>query len=364
MSEYMPNFTDARVIKKCRHALGFVMGVMPTESSGGKAWSTRYIDKYLGQSQTPLSKYLRKTLLICVNDRYSKDTGKCKQYTRSDAGISEIKHRLGLTHTPKKLANPDYMGKQDRDIVTEFVIRAHKKEIDTGDFAYKQSHHRLFNDIQNVKSCYRQSIMAEQGYTWDYDIATCAPVLLLQLSRQCGNDLWLPYMDDYINNTQSVRNTISHDFEIDTKTAKTLINSLFCGARIGMSNEFATSSMLDQDVSKIMLAKQHDVIQGLKAEIKIMWSYIIDSGAWVSRSRNLDNGRLRPVSCRDRWMVYFQLESMVIKACRDYLANKSIRHLLEHDGFTCDHDIDVSDLSSYVFNNTGYMVTFKGGLVE
>ena len=363
MTAYTPNFSDTRVINRCRHALGFVLGVMPSENSDAKAWSTRYIDKYLGQSQTSLSKYLRQTLLTCVSDRYNKDTGECKTYTRNEAGIGYVKYKLGLTKTHQKLAAPGYMGEIDRQLVTEFVIRAHRTEIDTGDFEYKQVNHRLFNDIQNVKSCYRSDIMAQQGYNWDYDIQTCAPVLLLQLSRQCGNDLWLPHMADYISNPQSVRAQVAADFEITPKAAKSLINSLFCGAVIGMSKKFATSAMLDQDPDKIMLAKQHDIICGLRSEIKTMWSYIVDSGLWITRRRKLESGRLCPVTCRDRWMVYFRLECLVIKSCRDYLASKSIRHLLEHDGFRCDHEIDVSDLSSYVFNSSGYDVIFQGGKV-
>jgi hypothetical protein len=68
MKDYQPNFNDPRVLSRIKTALGFACAVMSETKS--HPWSSRYIDKFFGSQRNDLSKYLRKTLLICTDEFY------------------------------------------------------------------------------------------------------------------------------------------------------------------------------------------------------------------------------------------------------------------------------------------------------
>ena len=92
MKNYKPNFNDPRTLSRIKHAYGFTKAVMSEDKPTN--WSSRTIDKYFGQHQHKLSKYLRKTLLICTNSRYDMNNGKCKSYKINSSGLSFIKEIL------------------------------------------------------------------------------------------------------------------------------------------------------------------------------------------------------------------------------------------------------------------------------
>ena len=87
--KYIPNLNDPRIIKRIKTALGFVRGCMSETKS--HAWSTRYIDKHLGQQNHNLGKYLRNHLLIETRSTWSKDSGVCKEYKLNLEGYEYIK---------------------------------------------------------------------------------------------------------------------------------------------------------------------------------------------------------------------------------------------------------------------------------
>jgi hypothetical protein len=95
MNTYQPNFNNPRVVSRCKLALGFACGVMSENKS--HPWSTRYIDKFFGNQRNDLSKYLRKTLLICTDEYYrynSDDKNKCKEYRLNKEGVRSLLEAL------------------------------------------------------------------------------------------------------------------------------------------------------------------------------------------------------------------------------------------------------------------------------
>ena len=361
MANYIPNFDDKRVSARCKVALGFVLGVMHTEKS--KEWSTRYIDQHLGQQQTALGKYLRNTLLICENDKYffgsyAKDTQKCKEYRANAQGIEDLKdqiaHVLPPEPRPTTLTTNYEQPVRDNHLIRHLIEREYGDQLRSGEFDYRDSSYRLWNNLQNVKSVYRKPIMSEYGYSHNYDVEACAPNIIEQLSRRYGNDLYMPALDDYIVNKIPFRNQISEDFDIDIKTTKIFLNALFCGASIGFNPQFATCVMLDNDTAKITLAKEHPTIMQLREDIKLCWCHIVDSGVEISRRRKIETNRLLPVSSRDRWSVYFKYEREVISSISRYLRELNIKCFLEHDGFSSDKAINVVELCARVKLDTAF----------
>jgi len=357
MKQYTPNFDDPRVSARCKTALGFVIGVLSETKS--HQWSTRYIDKHLGQQQTKLGKYLRESLLICDSDKYYYGIEhKCKEYRSNAEGIEHLKdhihHVLPAEAYPTTLTTNYEMPVRDNHLVRHLIEREYGDQLRSGDFDYRESHHRLWNNLQNVKSVYRKPILSEYGYSHNYDIEACAPNIIEQLSRRYGNDLYMPALDDYIIHKAEFRKQISKDFELDVKTTKVFLNSLFCGASIGMNSQFATSIMLNNDVAKITLAKEHATITQLREDIKLCWSHIVDSNQEISRRRKIETNRLLPVNSRERWSVYFKYEREVITSISRYLRELNTKCFLEHDGFSSNQLVDVVELCSRVKLDTGF----------
>ena len=98
MNTYQPNFNNPRVVSRCKLALGFACGVISETKS--HPWSTRYIDKYFGMSSRPLSKWLRKTLLICTDEFYEFNIpgkqGICKKYILNVEGMRFLREALKI----------------------------------------------------------------------------------------------------------------------------------------------------------------------------------------------------------------------------------------------------------------------------
>jgi hypothetical protein len=367
---YQPNFSDPRVISRIKHAIGFSIGVMSAEEE--TQWSTRVIDKYFGQQQRPLGKFLRDQLLICINQRYNKDTGECKSYKLNQLGVDYLKERLTkdskesnwvsqnhnkittteLYPSVSEVQTPEY----DLQLVSALFTKEYHDELVSGEFAYKFKTNRLWHRLQSVKSYYRKHMMTEYGYTYNYDIQACAPTLLLQYSRHLGNDLWLPAIQEYLENRDTIRKQLAQDAEVDIKVVKVLINALFCGAKLGCNPSFALSLLMNHDSVKIEYLKQHEFLKKLREEIKIMWSYIEQE---IPRTKKPDkNGRLRliPVSSRDKWNIYFRLECEVMTSIRKYITDNKLQCFLEHDGWVCKSQIDTEKLTQWVRNDTKFDV--------
>ena len=345
---YKPNFNDPRVIDRCKLALGFACGVMSETKS--HPWSTRYIDKYFSSYKHPLSKYLRKTLLICTDEFYcfnqlDAKKNKCKEYILNIEGVRFLREELNLS-------NIHYY-----PIVAEVAQSDHKDELDSGNFTYNDKSNRLWHPLQRYRKEYRTNILAESGYTHDYDIECAAPTLIYQYAQHLGMDEYLFALRRYLTDRTSVRNELALGLELDSGVIKEIVNALFCGATISTNKEHSDIyDILNGDISRIEYLKQNEFIKQLVSDIKTCWSYITPH---MSRRRNTKSNRLIKISCKEKWNVYFELERVVLNSVRNYLDINSVRYFLIHDGWTCDKEIDREQLKNYVRNQTGYEIKFE-----
>lgn len=365
MNKYKPNFNDPRILNRIRHAYGFTKAVMSIDESTN--WSSRTIDKYYGQQQHKLSQYLRNTLLICTNNNYSKDTGKTKEYKINPYGLNLIRNiLLGIEDKTTTALTPsvsqvgptiDHNSVQhlfDQQVVYQYCLREYGNELKSLDFTYDDKSHRLWNPIQNIKKIYKKPLLAEHGLIYHYDIDTCAPRLLYQYSTRCGNDIYMPNIQKYINDKIDMRNRLAMELETPIHVIKIIINALFCGARIGNSPEFAISQLLDNDRAKVTYLKEDTFIQDLRHEIKTCWQYIEPH----TPIRYKNNKKL-PMSSKQKWIVYFQLERLVLDSITKYLKQTNNKYFLEHDGFVTINQVNTDELIDHINMDIGYDVKFQ-----
>jgi predicted transcriptional regulator len=344
---YVPNFTDPRVKSRATRALGFASGVMSTTKS--HAWSSRYIDRYFGVSSNPLSRYLRELLLICTDDFYvfNSPRNKCKEYRLNSAGVRILSEHLKSSNTTTYPS------------VLQVVRDDHAGELSTGNFAYKDQSNRLWHPLQRYRKQHKQQILQDYNYTHQYDIECCAPTLILQASQQAGMDLWLAAMSEYLDHKRAVREQLAQELELDVSAVKEVINALFAGAVISRNTESDIYHILAGDVARIEFLKENEFIQQLKQDIKTCWEYL--RPAMQKRTRTTAKGteRLLPVTSKQKWHLYFELERRAMDSVRTYLDLTGNRYFLEHDGWTCENPCDVDCLRIHVLNETGFDLKFE-----
>jgi hypothetical protein len=112
--------------------------------------------------------------------------------------------------------------------------------------------------------------------------------------------------------------------------------------------------MLEGDPARIEFLKQHEFIKELRADIHVCWSYIrphLDKKYTITKK---GTQRLRPLSSRDKWNVYFNCERAVLEVVIDYLDTNGFRYFLEHDGWTTDRPINTDDLLLVIERELGF----------
>jgi hypothetical protein len=340
---YNPNFNDPRVLSRIKTALGFACAVMSETKS--HPWSSRYIDKFFGMSTNPLSKYLREKLLICTDEfyRFNSENNKCKEYRLNKEGVRFLRDELKISNI------------QLYPSVIQVVQTEHKQELETGKFEYSDKSDRLWHPLQRYRKQYKKQILADFGYEYQYDIQCCAPTLIHQYAQQLGMDLYLFALNKYLANRTAVRQELAARLELPTDAVKEIINALFAGAKIANNKHSDIFHILNGDRARIEYLKQDSFITELRSDIKTCWEYITPH---LARRRNTKTNRLLMITSKQKWNVYFELERLVLNSVRNHLDDLSMRYFLEHDGWSCERELDREVLRDYVRTQTGYDLEF------
>jgi len=354
---YIPNINEPRVQKRIKKALGFVGACIKEDKP--HAWSTRYLDKHLGRNDNNLGNWLRSNLLICTNERYSMDSGICKQYIKNKTGYDEL-----VSFMKSTAISPSVL--QVNNLIKDWVQDEYKDELKNKEFTYKDKSSRLWHPLQNVRKEQKLIVFSENGLKYQYDIECCAPTLIYQYSKQIPeilngdtyvqgpNEEYLPAMLKYISNRYEVRQQLANDAEISVDLAKEIINALLNGAKLSSHSDSAIYQLLGGDVARIEYLKQNEFIKQLKLDIKTCWDYIkhtLPKTMIVDKNKRT---RTKPISSKQKAGVYFDLERQVLNSVITYLSNTNNKHFLEHDGWVCINEIDTEELIKWVKNSTGF----------
>lgn len=341
---YELNIKDPRVLKRIEKSVQWARKYLsPTKSS----WlSTREIDKHLGSQRNDLSKHLRGLLLTCTNDNYSKAKKQCKQYCLNQQGLDYL---MAITTT------------QLQYCVVEVPAEL-KQQLESGNFQYKDSSDRLFNPIQNIKRGAKKQLLKEHGYKYEYDIQCSAFSLLVQYAHHCGMDEYPIAIHDYMRNRSQIRQRIADECEIDTSTTKRIINGLLQGSVISHNPTTAVIKELQGDHLKVEWFKQDKFIQELKADIKMIWSYITPTMQLRTTTTKSGVTRRVPVSSKRKTALYRELERQVLNSVRTFLEMNSQRYFLEHDGWSSDTELDLDELKKFVQTSTGFVIEVESNI--
>ncbi len=395
---YTPNVRDPRTQRRIRQALGFVLGCFsPTKPH---EWSSRYIDQHLGAQHHNISQWLRMHLITTTCERYSKDTGVCKQYIRNEFGcryvrdfvtnkttqtydswleISDMRYRQSLRDLVEMSENdeseqllqlyPSVTDLTDLDLVVEWAEQEYAYELESCDFTYDDKASRLFHPLQRVRKNYKKTIFQRSGLAYQYDIESCAPTLLLQYSQQIPEiivdhkwrqgpmDLYLFAINRYIQQRGQVREELAQASELTQDQVKQIINAMFNGAKISLNPDTTIYQIVAGDRAKIAWLKQDPFIQELKSDIKTIWEYI-EPTLYRTYAVDSKTGRQRklPLGAKQKSGVYRDQERRVLNCVRSYLEQTHNEYFLEHDGWTTRQPIMESELLDHIHTQTGFKI--------
>jgi hypothetical protein len=337
---YQPNFTDPRVKKKIKRALGFCCSSLSVDKP--RAWARVELDRWLGHQHHDLGLWLRKQLLIEDSKRWNKDTGQCKKWLLREQGVRDL-CEIYNNYLIVKL--PIATQVQDRQqIAQDWAEEQYGDQLTSGEFIYKEKSNRLWNDIQRIPSEIRKPLFAKHGYEYEYDIQACAPTLISQFARRQGLTRPTPTLDLFLADRQHYRTALADHLGCSDKQAKQILNAIFAGAKLGPGN--AIAAILDNNRSQLQKLKLNVWFTSLRKDIKKCWDAIKSSEKSVR------------LSSRHKWMIYFGLEKSVMSVVRRELVREGNRYFLEHDGWRCESYIDPNSLRLTVKKTTGYDVQF------
>ena len=368
---YNPNINDPRTKRRIKKALGFVGSHLSDTKS--HQWSTRYIDKYLGHQGNDLSNWLRTKLLICTNERYSKDTGICKEYIKNSMGYNNLVSLSNpITSYPSVIQVGNTVSTTSvLQVPIDFLNEEYKEELKTKNFKYQDKSNRLWHPLQRVRKEIKQIIFAQNDLTYVYDIQCCAPTLIHQYSQQISEiinntqyiqgpmDLYLFALRRYLKDRKEVRNQLANETEITYEEAKIIINALLMGAQLGNNSDSDIYKILNGDKARIEFLKQNDYIKQLREDIKICWEYIKPTMTRKQITTKKGNKRILPLSSKQKAGLYFQLERKVLDSIKTYMDETNNQCFLEHDGFVCKNPINLDEIYKWIYNDTQFTIQLE-----
>lgn len=338
-----PRWQDPRVRRRAERALRFAGACL--HPSKGRAWSTRWIDHWFGQAQNPVSQWLRQHLLIVTDDSYNRLTGQCKQYRLNQANYVNLRAVLGLA------AN-------DQPDIQDWATQTWQRELSTGEFQYQDKSHRLWHPLQNLRKAHKRLVLSSHGLQHEYDIKSAAVSLIYQHAQAQPEpmDVIPEHVWDYLQARDHHRRRLAQELACEPDKIKVLITALLSGARLGANPEFAIFRLMDHDPAKIEWLRQDPWITGLRADMRLMWSYISQTLPRRTIMTQRGHERLLPITSRQKWARYFELERQVLDAVRGFMTENQIPFFAEHDGWTCAAHIDPAELAAHVRDRTGFVI--------
>lgn len=324
---YSPNFQNPQVRRRIGKSLDWCNAYL---SETKTHWlSQREIQRQFGHQSRPLGKYLKDSLLICVNPYYSNLTESvCRTY------------KLNLDGYHALCSEIDYLPKFQPSKQIE-------QELATGNFEYKTTGHRDYHPLQNLPKRIKRPLLASKGYRHEYDIECCAQTLLLQHSQRLGFKRPSPALDRYISDRSSVRSELMARTGLDSKTVKQILTALLNGSSLSCWYTNSIFAYVNYNKEMIAFLKEDHYIQQYQRDVRSMWSEIRKHQSLRYKER---------FNAKMKSEIYRFLEESVRVVIQRYLKKTKNRAFVEHDGWSCQTAVDTERLCYEVKKQTGFVI--------
>ena len=322
LTTYEPNWANKAVQAKLKSSLewcNFCLNSIP------KPVSSNELNKVFGSANHAMSAYLRANLLI-QSGQYIIGK-KCFDYSLNRVGYEKLKAKCSnaiMFSTPK------------------LIKERYKEQLQSFEFEYNTKSDRYYHGLQNIRRDKKAEFWTVNGLPFDYDIEACAPTILLHLAKKYGFlDILAEDIDSYLQNKNQMREHVAQVGMCDLNTAKRVINAMFNGAKISTSPfQHALDGISTQGKKAL---KEDKRVRLLVMSIKHMWMYIERAEGKLKKSTQ-------------KWSVYFRYERRILDAAKNYMDRHDVKYFTEHDGWRCNQELDLIDMTDEIQKKTGIRV--------
>jgi len=324
---YAPNFQNSQVHRRIAKSLDWCNTYL---SQTRTHWlSQREIQRQFGHQSRPLGKYLRDSLLTCVNPYYSNLTeSMCRTYKLNLNGYHALCTAIGY--------EPKFKPSQ-----------ALIETLDTGNFEYETKGHRDYHPLQNLPKRIKRPLLASKGYRHEYDIECCAQTLLLQHAQALGFKRSTAALDRYISDRSSVRSELESKTGLDSKTIKQILTALLNGSTLSCWHTNTIFAYVNYNRQMIDVLREDEFIQQYITDVRGMWKEIRKHQSLRYKERF--NAKMKSEK-------YRFLEESVRVVIQRHLKKTKNRAFVEHDGWSCQTAVDTARLSYEVKQQTGFVI--------
>lgn len=372
---YEPDWTNGHVQKRLKKVLQWAAqytigkhgSVVPLHLSA-KGFDTPTgrvpgLNDIFGPKGNALGDYLRKRLLHTASRSYV--PGKASRtYTVEAAAFNELSAKLKTPEDKSSQAQPSSLDASSASL--QVLIERHAEELRSGVFKYRDSSNRLWHPLQNLPRAAKGSFWQRHGLPFDYDIQACAPTILLQLAEQAGvPPILVEPLQGYLEDREGFRAHVATLTGLSIPEAKSLINSLFNGAKLGANPRFSSFQALGYRTESMEALRADQRVKDLQRAIRVVWKQIEGARRLDSRLTmeqvlaGVQRVDFRLKTAQRKWSLYFQHERQVLDAIKQFAQDRQITIFSEHDGFRASREVDLAELQRFVEARTGFRLQFE-----
>lgn len=291
-----------------------------------------------------MGEHLGKLLLIVVDNTWDYKTEgntKCKKY------------KLNVVNY-KKISSMVYGSEEkvEEEFIKNESIRF-EDELKTGKFIYKDVDFRQYHPLIHLSKELRNKILKEAGYVHEYDIASCAPTIIIERAKKSG--VKIPFNKEvslFQKNPKRYREYIAKRVGLPSKTIKLVINALIHGSKMSSRSEIFTDILNSSMPAFVRLAANPRFLKFRKSMGKILGGL----------SGEVENGDDMSFGKRT-FMLYTEIESQIRKVWLDLANSLGAKVFLIHDGFNSDVSIDEGLIMNKIKEEIGYSVVIERGVL-
>jgi hypothetical protein len=199
----------------------------------------------------------------------------------------------------------------------------------------------------------RNKILHDAGYIYEYDIASCAPTIIIERARKSG--VKIPFnkeVDRFFRNPKRYREYIARRANVSTKEVKQTINALIHGSRMSTKSEIFTE-ILEGSIEKfVRLTANPRFIKFRKS----MGRILRELAGEVENGEDMSFGKRT-------FMLYTEIEQKIRNVWIDAAKEIGAKILLIHDGFNSDVKMDETELTEKIKEEIGFCVKIEGGVL-
>ena len=294
--------------------------------------------------QKSMGEHLGKLLLIVIDNTWDFKTEgntKCKRYKLNVVNYKKISTMVFGSEE-----------KVEEQLVEDIKISL-EEELRTGNFQYTTVDFRQYHPLISMPKKIRNKILHDAGYIYEYDIASCAPTIIIERARKSG--VKIPFnkeVDRFFKNPKRYREYIARRANVSSKEVKQTINALLHGSRMSTKSEIFTE-VLDGSIEKFTrLTANPRFIKFRKSMARILRGLAGE----VEEGDDMSFGKRT-------FMLYTEIEQKIRNVWIDVANEIGAKILLIHDGFNSDVKMDETELMTKIKSEIGFDVKIEGGVV-